>query len=67
MLVVENDAHIVDLLDLYLRREGHRPGLVEAMDGEVEAVAPPGGGTVMVVRLPSVDRPPNQRPSVSDE
>lgn len=41
--------------------------LVEAMDGEVEAVAPPDGGTEMVVRLPSVDRPPDQRPSVSDE
>jgi signal transduction histidine kinase len=41
--------------------------VVEAMGGEVEAVAPPGGGTVMVVRLPSVDRPPDQQPSVSDE
>ena len=28
--------------------------LVEAMDGEVEAVAPPDGGTEMVVRIPSV-------------
>ncbi len=28
--------------------------LVEAMDGEVEAVAPPDGGTEMLVRIPSV-------------
>ena len=28
--------------------------LVEAMDGEVEAVAPPDGGTELVVRIPSV-------------
>ncbi len=28
--------------------------LVQAMDGEVEAVAPPDGGTEMVVRVPSV-------------
>lgn len=32
MLVVEDDVHIADLLDLYLRREGHRPYL--AGDGE---------------------------------
>ena len=32
MLLVEDDAHIADLINLYLRREGHHPYLVA--DGE---------------------------------